>query len=332
MKELPEIVRRLSRPSGFPVVLATLVKAEGSSYRRPGARALLDANGGKVGSISGGCLEDDVVLHARAVLATGISKTVVYDTTEENDLVWGVGLGCHGIVRVFLERLTVFPEWAATVAQNQVHRRDTTLAVRYGATSPDDRRTAVALPSDLAESGKGLLVEVIPPVISLNIFGAGDDARPLVLLAKEMGWDVSVIDPRSAYATVGRFPLADRVIHASTDKAAAAVRCDSQTASVIMTHHYVHDLPLLRALLPSPSFYLGLLGPKKRSEKLLHDLGASGTVVSNEERARLHSPVGLDLGGDSPESVALAVVAEIQAVHSGRTARPLRERLQPIHR
>jgi len=154
---------------------------------------------------------------------------------------------------------------------------------------------------------------------------------PLVRLAKELGWTVTVADPRAAYANARRFPSADRVIAAPVERLLAEIRTDATTAVAVMTHHYVHDLPLLKAFITSNLAYLGLLGPRKRADRILADLAASGLQITPEQRNRLRAPIGLDLGADGPEQVALAIVAEIQAELAGRDARPLRWREKPIH-
>jgi xanthine/CO dehydrogenase XdhC/CoxF family maturation factor len=176
-----------------------------------------------------------------------------------------------------------------------------------------------------------MFMEVVAPPASLVIFGAGDDALPLTRLARELGWLVTIADPRAAFATAERFPLADTLVVAPADSLVARVNPGDDALAVVMTHHYVHDVPILRDLLGRPLAYLGLLGPRKRAEKILGDLGAAGVNIAPGQRANLHAPVGLDLGADSPEQVALSIVAEIQATLSGRNARPLRERTRPIH-
>ena len=173
--------------------------------------------------------------------------------------------------------------------------------------------------------------QVIAPPVPLVIFGAGNDAQPLVRLARELGWQITVVDPRPALATAARFPDADSVVIARPEEAPARLALGPDTVAVVMTHHYAHDVPLLRHLLSRPLAYLGLLGPKARAEKILADLVADGLSLPPETRSRLHAPVGLDLGAGTPEEVALAIVAEIQSVLAGRDARPLRERRRPIH-
>ena len=330
MIELPAIVAALASPHATGGVLVTLVSAEGSSYRRPGARLLIGPSGHRIGSISGGCLEEDVLARSRKVQATGIAEAVVYDTTSENDLVWGVGLGCHGVVRVILEKVSPRVAWAQALAENLRRRRPTDLTVVHGIDPVEKWGTRLAAPGDCSDPER-LFADRIEPPPALSILGAGDDAQPLARLAKELGWHVTVGDPRAALATAQRFPLADRIITAPADELAAAINVDRRTLVAVMTHHYVHDVPLLRALLPQPLAYLGLLGPRKRAEKILGDLAAGGLTVTPAMRDRLHAPIGLDLGADAPEQVALAMLAEMQAVLGGRDGRPLREREGPIH-
>lgn len=330
MKELPAIVAALATPETAPAVLATLVSVEGSSYRRPGARLLVSAGGARIGSISGGCLEEDVMARAARVHATGQPDAVVYDTTSENDLVWGVGLGCHGVVRVLLEKLPPQPGWARVLAENFTRRRTTALAITHNGEDPAAWGTRLAAPGDCADPQR-LFLEMVPPPAALAIFGAGDDAQPLARMAKELGWHVTIADPRAAFATPERFPTADARVVAPADQLVLRVAPGPDALAVVMTHHYVHDVPLLRALLGRPLAYLGLLGPKKRAEKILDDLATQGVAIAPERRAALRAPVGLDLGADSPEQVALSILAEMQAVLSGRDARPLRERVRPIH-
>lgn len=330
MKELPAIVAALLAPEAQPAVLATLVTVEGSSYRRPGARLLVTGDGRRIGSISGGCLEEDVMARAAQVMASGRPEAVVYDTTSENDLVWGVGLGCHGVVRVLLEKLEPRPPWAEVLARNFAQRRPTALTATHGGEDLRQWGTRLAAPGDCADPERLFLEHVAPPT-ALVIFGAGDDAQPLARLARELGWHVTIADPRAAFATAARFPTADTIVVAPAADLVDRCAPGADALAVVMTHHYVHDVPLLRALLARPLAYLGLLGPKKRAERILDDIEKAGAVLSTAERARLHAPVGLDLGADSPEQVALAIVAEMQAVLTGRNGRPLRERTGPIH-
>jgi xanthine/CO dehydrogenase XdhC/CoxF family maturation factor len=335
MKELQAILRQLEQEPRTPHALATLVTVDGSSYRRMGARLLVNGAGVSMGSISGGCLEEDVRERARVLLASrmaeGTAQTVVYDTTEENDLVWGVGLGCQGVVRVLVERLEGQPGWARTLQRNLAARKETRLSVVWEAADRAGLGTYETAEAEGRMPAKAKVFEdwVRPPP-RLLIFGAGDDAAPLTRMAKELGWQVEVRDARPAYATAERFPAADVVAPAAAESA-AGVAVDAGTVAVIMTHRYRDDVALAAALLPRELAYVGLLGPKKRAQRILCELAAGGLAMTEEMRERLRAPVGLDIGGDTPEAVALAVLAEIQAALAGRDGRPLRERMRPIH-
>jgi len=365
MKELSRILARL-RADVTPASLATLVKVEGSSYRRAGARLLWQIGGEKNGSISGGCLEEDVIAHSQAVFDTGRTRTIVYDTTGENDLVWGTGLGCHGVVSVLVERIAGVPPALDFVERAWAQRRSAVLATVFnteGSTfdsgplfalstsgenwkrTPDVANAIIAgaarclhtahsqtEPLRASPGSPEIFFEFLPPPPVLVIFGAGDDAQPLAHLATELGWLVTIVDPRPAYATRARFPTATDVLVAPSADTVSRVQVDARTLAVVMTHYYVHDLPILRDLLPKPLPYVGLIGPKKRTEKILADLTRDGLTITPEMRERLHAPVGLDLGGATPEAVALSILAEMQAMLARRDARPLRERTKPIHR
>ena len=367
MPESLKILHRLQTCAGFPCGLATVTATEGSSYRRPGARMLLHANGQRFGAISGGCLEEDMVAHLEGVVASGRSKTLIYDTTLENDLVWGVGLGCNGKVTLLLERLEGSPaslSFAQAAADQRrvacvlatVYNCDgaaglgTCLGVAADGSTWQQRipaawESSFAAPAALAlERRKSLscsfnhlsgspavFFEYIPPTPRLLVLGAGDDAQPLVDAATKLGWSVIVADPRSTFATPARFPSAREVLILKPETLNAHVTLDDHTFAVVMTHHYVHDLPFLDQLIGQPLAYLGLLGPKKRAERLLQELQAMGRKVPPEARSKLHAPVGLDLGGDAPEAVALSMLAEMQAVLHHRDGTSLRLRCQPIH-
>ena len=329
MPELAAIAAALGEAGNLPAVLATLVRVEGSSYRRPGARLLLPADGRRIGAISGGCLEADLVERARGVRARGVAEVVTYDTTAENDLVWGVGLGCHGVVRILLERIEAPPAWAAELRAAAGARRTVRLRVRHD--GPDPLRWGTRLAPAAEAAGPGEWEQAVTPPPALFILGAGDDAPPLATLAATLGWHVTVADPRPAFATRERFPAATRVLAAPADELIPLLNPGPDALVVVMTHHYVHDLPLLGALLGRPLAYVGLLGPRRRAARILADLAATAPAAAAELGRRLRAPVGLDLGADGAEQVALAILAEMQAVLGGRDGRPLREREGPIH-
>ncbi len=322
MPEISRILAALDAAVGQPAALATLVKVEGSSYRRPGARLLLLPDDTRLGSISGGCLEEDIMERARRVLASGKPELAVYATTAENDLVWGVGLGCQGVVHVLLERIPgERPAWIAALRANLHERRATSLIVNQAGT-----RLAEG-----ADAANGDFIETIPAPPALILCGAGDDARPLAQTAKGTGWHVTVADARAAYATAERFPDADRLIVAPVPQLAEQLAFDARTFAVVMTHRYADDREFLRALMPRDFAYLGQLGPRVRTDRILDELKADGLALDAGALAKLHAPVGLDLGGSTPETVALAILAELETRLNGRAPGHLRDRPGPIH-
>ncbi len=327
MPEIARILAALTTTAGQPAALATLVQVEGSSYRRPGARLLLLPNGTRTGSISGGCLEEDVMERARRVLGSGRAELAVYDTTTENDLVWGVGLGCQGVVRIFIERIPpIRPDWVSVLETNQRARRDTILRVDYHGMTSNGTHLASA-----GEASEQTFCETIAAPPALVICGAGDDAQPLARMAKETGWHVTVADTRTAHATSARFPAADAILAAPVEQICARLPVDARMFAVVMTHRYADDRQFLHALLQRDIAYLGQLGPRKRTDRLLADLPAGITPPTAFQLSKLSAPVGLDLGGNTPETVALSILAEMQSRLTGHSAVPLRDRTGPIH-
>jgi xanthine dehydrogenase accessory factor len=360
-----------SQHSGQRSAIATVVQTRGSVYRRPGARMLLTEAGQMVGAISGGCLESDVFERAKPLLLQHSAPIVVpYDTAASDDLIWGMGMGCNGSVQVLIESLntasarsqlefmadclqqkeagaiaTIFRAEGNVEAQtgDRLFLKPDGMVVNQIAEQPLSTRLLQDSYQVLAQ-GKTqviayqldhgfveVLLEVIHPPVPLLLFGAGYDAIPVVQLAKQLGWHVTVIDHRSTYATHDRFPQADELIVCHPHEFEAHLRLHARTIAVVMTHQYQHDQTLLRSLLPSPIQYLGVLGPKRRTQQLLKDLCLEGFTATNTQLQRLHHPIGLDLGAETPEEIALAIVAEIQAVLTNRTGGMLRDRHAPIH-
>ena len=372
MKEVQAIIEAFekSNKDGSTTALATVIEVRGSTYRRPGARMLVTQGGLTVGSISGGCLEADVFERAQQVMTSGESTVVTYDTTSPDDIVWGLGLGCNGLIRVLIERLThscyanqitfladcLQSRQQGVIAtivrmegqvQEQVGTRlmlsedgNVSESIKDSALAEDMLKDAKAaqrthrsvlklyqLPLGTAE----VFIEVIQPPVSLAIFGAGHDAIPVVHFAKGLGWHVTVVDSRQSDATKERFSLADAIVFSRPENIQEHLTVDQHTVAVVMTHNYLHDLKLLEMLLPSPWRYLGVLGPLSRTERLLEELSAAGVVPTSEQLLKLYGPVGLDIGADTPEAIALAIVAEIQAVLANRSGGLLRDRREPIH-
>lgn len=326
--ELPSIARHLLSADALPAVLATLVRVQGSSYRRAGARLLFTRDGRRIGSISGGCLESDLQAQAERLRASSqVADRVVYDTTSENDLLWGVGTGCHGVVEILLEKVLSPPKWAAELLLADHERRPFRLATSWRGDNPDAWGTSAESSHEDAATAAWITTVLPPP--HLVVFGAGVDAEPLVALAAPLGWRITVADPRPGLAVASRFPAAHATLTGPIESLSNAVDWDEHTVAVLMTHHYRFDLPLLRALLPLNLPYLGLLGPRERGLRLVRDAGFDPTT--DAALATLHSPVGLDLGGDGEAAVALSIVAGIQAALHGRSGNPLRERQSSIH-
>ncbi len=355
MRELGDILAAFERLAPAEVgVLASVVFASGSTYRRIGARLLVLPDDTWIGLIGGGCLEGDLLARAIEVREEGAPRLVTYDATAEDDIVWGLGLGCAGTVGVLLE--PVAADRPGPLTWLAAWRRERGTGVLATALSPEPlgRRWALhpdgsveGAPGDelraalrearstgrsrrLAIRGGDVTVEVAPPPRRLLVFGAGPDAAPVARLAVELGFDVELLDHRAAHARPERFPGA-RVHWVPTEQAVARAAVDRDTYVLVMTHHYLVDRALLAALLPSQAPYIGLLGPKRRAEDLLAEVDRLGIPLSAEQRERLHGPAGLDIGGDGPEAIALSVLAEVVAVAEGRSGGWLRDRKGPLH-
>jgi xanthine/CO dehydrogenase XdhC/CoxF family maturation factor len=370
LKELTEILKAADRliQKKEGVAIATVVKTKGSTYRRPGARMLMAADGEMIGSISGGCLEGDVFEHAKKVMKSGEPVLLKYDTSSEDDVVWGLGLGCNGVVHVLVESLPQKPEYFSFISNclqpehlgvlaNVFHvegdigvkQGSKILITKDGTNSgmPQNHELQSVIQShaiQAIQSGRSMVkeyefangkaevfIEVIQPPTPLVIFGAGHDAIPVTKLAKDLGWNVTVVDGRPAFATKERFPYADNVILSSPEDVHKNVSIDPRGAAIIMTHNYNHDVTILRQILRLPLTYLGVLGPKKRTQKTLEDLRKEGIAQSEDVLSHVYSPAGMDIGAETPEEIALAIISEIQAVLAGRSGGMLRNRKGPIH-
>src|SRR5262249_54997298 len=266
MSSSREIQSILAALGGGEAALATLVGVTGSSYRQPGARCLVLPDGSAIGSISGGCLEEDVRQRARKVLGAGGWPPGGYDTGPGDRPIWGTGLGCQGEVRVLIEKLPFPPPgWIPELRENLRSRRHTDLQVIYQANDPGQLGTRLANGTALPAGAHALSERVAAPP-SLIVFGAGDDAIPLVHLARELGWQCTVLDSRPAYGTAERFRDADEVASASIEALAGHPSIDAYSHVIVMTHRYRDDVALLRLLLARRLAYLGMLGPRRRTE------------------------------------------------------------------
>ncbi|MDB6054627.1 MAG: xanthine and dehydrogenase maturation factor, XdhC/CoxF family [Verrucomicrobiales bacterium] len=375
MKELTGIIEMRGIHRDKTLALATVVQTEGSSYRRPGARMLILPDGRTVGSVSGGCLERNVVFHALEVIASRKPVVLTFDTTNEEDIAYGAGLGCRGVIHILVECIHPLPTGKKDRAdlidffENVIDRRESGViatvirAEGTGVTQVGDR--LLLQPSEtpqwqgnfefehqiqlMAEAEEMLgsnrskvisctneseqlevFLEVAQAPTPLVIFGAGYDALPLVRLAKEVGYHVTVVDRRPSYATRERFPEADMILLANTEGLPEGLILDEKASVVIMSHNYLTDLAFLREVLSVPLRYAGLMGPRKRAEKMFAELEEDENVPLHRW-SQLHNPVGLDIGADGPEQIAISILAEIQANMAGHTGGFLREKKGPIH-
>ena len=295
MKEISEILNAVFNfGTDERAILATVIDVRGSGYRLPGARMLIRSDGQTIGTVSGGCLEADVLERAKKVLDSGEAEVFTYDTTGNEDSVFSLNMGCRGVIDIRLEPIG----------------KDSTLIAEMRAAY--ERREA----SDNVQ---------VP--IAVMLYGAGADAVPFVRIAAELGWQVTVHDHRPAYLTAERFPDARDLIPQVVDET-PVLNSDNRTAAVIMTHNYTRDRLVLPALLTSDVFYIGALGPKRRTEQLLDEIDGSFTP---DQLALLYAPAGLDIGADTPEGIALSIIGEIQSVLTTRGGGHLRNRQGSIY-
>ena len=367
MSEIGDVLAAIEALSakGERMALATIVAVRGSTYRRPGARLLVPEEGSPVGNISGGCLEGDVADMARVVMDEGRARLAGWDLTADDDAVWGLGLGCNGAIEVFIEPAEKAAEVAGALRVALEEERPISvvtvvesshagvepgarLVVRPDGTS-DGSLGDAAVDATAVEASTALLreersevralsegirafVEVLDPPLRLVVCGAGHDAIPLVRAASVLGWHVTVVDDRPGFLTQERFPEAAAFVAVDEpEDAAKAAGVDERTFAVVMTHNFLRDKEYVRSLLGSPAAYVGMLGPGARTERLLMELRDDGVEVDGANRERIHGPAGLDLGGEGPEEIAQAIVAEIVAVKRHRAGGFLRDRPGPIH-
>ena len=360
LKSLIDEVER-QRALRRPAVLATIIETRSSTYRKAGARMLITQDDRFVGLLGGGCFEGDLIENARPVFKDGTARVVLYDMRGSEDVIWGLGLGCDGAVQILLQRLdsgngyqpmgyvTAAAGLRQTLCLAVVCKADDaalvgrTVAVKSDATEyvdPDLGSDKVAAlissrVSSLFSAGSGTTVmhhaggfgeievfyDVIEPPPHLLIAGAGPDAVPVACLAASLGWQVSVVDHREAYAQNDRFPDVGCVAIAEAGKFPPAINLAEINASVVMSHHFETDQRYLQQLAASPVSFVGLLGPLGRREALLEALGAPCTRSLS---GRLHGPVGLDIGAETPEEIALSIVSGIHAALRGRAGEQLK--------
>lgn len=352
---------------GEKAVLATVVDLKGSGYRLPGARMLIKANGDATGTVSGGCLEADVLERAKRVLETGKAEIFTYDTTADENSVFSLNMGCRGVLRILLEPVDDDSEMISRLHAVNENRKP--LAAATMIDTGGDEKSSVGSRVFIDESNVGEIAdrhsllksvpqlrddlltftlsssayetiryetvtgttefafEILEPPVKLLIFGAGADAVPFADAAHSLGWTVCIYDHRPAFLTKERFAMANELILLDRDST-PDFASDSRTAIVSMNHNYERDKEMLRAALESNAFYIGALGPKKRTQRILDELGSQS---DNEQLSRLRAPAGLDIGADTPEAIAISIIAEIQSVLKNRHGGPLRDRQASIY-
>ncbi|QZP39820.1 XdhC family protein [Halobaculum magnesiiphilum] len=343
--------------AGDDAVLATVIAVEGSAYRRPGAKMLIRPDGG-AGSITAGCLEDEVRDLARDVLAAGAARVETWDLTGDDD-VWGMGVGCNGVITVLLEPLG--DEYEPVVAARERGEPVATATVVDGPLPTATRSVYTGgsfegeLPSGIADAIRAdaerllseggsdirsvdtpdgeveVFVDAVRPPPEVVVFGAGHDVRPVVELAKLVDFRVTVVAFRGGQVDDARVSGADEVVSASPRDVADLRAWDDDTYAVVMTHNFVDDRLTLDALLSTPVAYVGLMGPRKRFEEMREAFAEEGRTFGDDELDRIYTPIGVNLGGDSPYQIAYSIVAELLAVANDRDPGHLADREGPIH-
>lgn len=329
---------------GSPLVLASVFETEGSTYSKAGAQMIITGDGRFQGMLSGGCLEGDLADRARNVLETGAPQAVTYDLGQNDDELWGLGVGCDGLMRIFLQPLTADQDYepfrtmasalegdteqvAATVIESALEDLPpgstmvtvagdlafSDVADEYaqgiretiGSTLLERQSATKVVPID--EAGVKVLFSLLQPPPAVLILGAGLDAEPVVSFACRLGWRVTVQDHRPAYIEAGDFSGAEAVHCVPVDELSQAVDLDRYAAAIVMSHHLASDRQYLRQLASRRMAYVGLLGPIDRRRRLMHDLGE----LAEQLDGRIHGPAGIDIGGRGPASIALSIIAEM---------------------
>lgn len=370
MKEISDIILAFdeAQKQQKQTALATVVHVDGSSYRRPGARMLITEDGELTGAISGGCLEGDALRKSLLAILEQKTKLVTYDTNDEDDAKLGLGLGCNGIIQVLIEPITPSDSNnpIELLRKATAPRQKSSLVTLF---SLQDKRgpqpgTCLLVSEDQSVCNKApfleetlitdakeviaakqsafknyishdqnitAFVEYLKPPVALIIFGTGNDVIPLVNMASIMGWQTTVVDGRPHFNSGEKFLSACQVLTTKPENLLQQIPIDDQTAFALMTHNYNYDLAVLRILLQQHLRYIGILGPKKKLSRMLDELRAEGHELTPLQRSIIHSPVGLDIGAETPEEIALSIMSEIQAILANRHPVFLKEKDDVIH-
>ena len=372
MRELDVIVAQYEdlKEQNISSILATVVLVEGSSYRREGARMLIDEYGNITGAISGGCLEGDALTKALHALNQGKNKLVTYDTSDENDAIIGAQLGCNGIIQVLFEPLDyqdalnpcellkevvsnkksvcILVQFNLDRTKNQIGTlltvdenwdykgklEDEVNIKSYIAFSKEcfatSKSASKIITTQFAEQNVFIQYYLAP--VKLVIVGAGNDAQILAQQAAMLGWDVVVTDGRPTHANGERFLSSCQIIVSKPEETLQNINIDDRTCFALMSHNYQYDLAVLKLLLKQDLVpYIGILGPLKKYLRMQDDLLQEGLSIEENLKNKIHAPIGLEIGAETPAEIGLAILAEIQSVLTKTAANPLKKKATPIH-
>lgn len=372
MREIEQILKKYRelKMAKTEAILATVVHVEGSSYRRAGARMLVDELGNITGAISGGCLEGDALRKALLAMHQRKNKLVTYDTSDEDDAVIGAQLGCNGIIQVLFEPIDFENAYNACEMLQKAVDSDKKQAIVIGFNldrTAEQPGTILLIDEETITHGMHISAEQLEilkheaklvlqgndsqfvefegasessqffiqnyqPPVKLILVGAGNDAQILALQAELLGWKVSVTDGRPSHANSTRFSGSCQLIVSKPEKTLENLKIDNRSCFVLMSHNYNYDLAVLKLLLQEQELpYIGILGPKKKYDRMLKDLAEEDIQLSEALLKKIHAPVGLEIGAETPAEIGLSILAEIQSVLAGKEARPLKEKDAPIH-
>ncbi|MFK8068064.1 MAG: XdhC family protein [Gammaproteobacteria bacterium] len=343
-------------------VLATIIETMGSTYQKAGARMLISESGEFIGLLGGGCFESDLHEHAKAVLNSGKPNVVFYDMRSPEDAIWGLGLGCNGAVRVLLQPLKAeslyspFDQFEGEVEENgsgvliTICRSDhVDYSPGYSSFLKNNNTLVASLPShnqfikkaqQVIEQNKPALIEhdiddkkisvfydLLKPPFKLLIIGAGPDALPMTRFAKLLGWHITVVDHRAGFVNESRFPDVDVLLNLIPADLNQGLGLDQFDAMILMTHNMDYDERYFKQIVDCNIPYIGLLGPAKRRDRLLDSLDEKAVQIESQ----VYGPTGLDIAAQTPEEIALSVIAEIQAVTRNHDGGMLSDKDEPIY-
>jgi xanthine/CO dehydrogenase XdhC/CoxF family maturation factor len=341
------------------VALATVVKVHGSAYRRPGARMLITESGQWIGTISGGCLEGDALKQAVLCISENKPMLVTYDTRDESAAKVGANLGCNGIIDVLLEpidRQSDIIHFLMSYVDDNVQKGhavifkgderevgrhfysselndNSTLThiINEGINKAISTGTSFIKEEQIDDMTFEVFYETLKPNIHLILFGSGLDSYPIIKIAKILGWDVTVTSDSYSITAKENFECADKIIYCDRDEILDHIKIDNRTYCLLISHNFKYDYHVMKSLIQTDTPYIGILGPKKRLEKISEELNANGIELNDELLGRIHNPSGMDIGGDTPEEIALSMLAEIQAVINSKPGGMLKYKSGRIH-